>query len=60
MSQSELVLTFGLGEQVKADRVEIDWPSGQHELLTSVNADQTITVQEGAGIKGLRKYSARR
>jgi hypothetical protein len=60
MSQSELVLTFGLGEQVKADRVEIDWPSGQHELLTNVNADQTITVQEGAGIKGLRKYSARR
>jgi hypothetical protein len=60
MSQSELVLTFGLGSQNKADRVEIEWPSGQRDVLTNVNADQTITVQEGAGIKSSQKYNARR
>src|SRR6202049_328861 len=29
LSQSELVLTFGLGTNAKADTVEIQWPSGQ-------------------------------
>src|ERR1700747_1830776 len=29
LAQSELVLTFGLGQQSKADSIEIQWPSGQ-------------------------------
>src|SRR5262249_5336102 len=49
LSQSELVLTFGLGQQQKADSVEIQWPSGQIDKLSSINAGQTITVQEGKG-----------
>ena len=50
LSQSELVLTFGLGAQTKADSVEIQWPSGQVDKLPNVNAGQTITVQEGKGV----------
>src|SRR5256714_358665 len=29
LAQSELVLTFGLGSQTKAEAIEIQWPSGQ-------------------------------
>ena len=40
LSQSELVLTFGLASQTKADTVEIQWPSGQVDKLSNVNAGQ--------------------
>jgi len=56
LSQSELVLTFGLGGQSKADSVEIQWPSGQVDKLTNVNAGQTVTVQEGKGVVSARAY----
>ena len=57
LAQSELVLTFGLGGQTKADSVEIEWPSGQVEKLANINAGQTVTVQEGKGIVSTRPYS---
>jgi len=56
LSQSELVLTFGLGAQTKADTVEIQWPSGQTEKLANIAAGQTITVQEGKGVIANRPY----
>ncbi len=56
LAQSELVLTFGLGPQTKADTVEIQWPSGQADKLTNVNAGQTLTVQEGKGVIASRVY----
>jgi hypothetical protein len=56
LSQSELVLTFGLGTGTKADAIEIRWPSGQVDKLTGVTADQTLTVQEGKGVVGSRAY----
>ncbi len=56
LSQSELVLTFGLGAQQRADTIEIQWPSGQVDKLTNVNARQTVTVQEGKGIVSARAY----
>jgi hypothetical protein len=56
MSQSELVLTFGLGPQTKADTIEIQWPSGQVDRLSNVGAGQTITVKEEKGIVSARAY----
>ncbi|HLV87490.1 MAG TPA: CRTAC1 family protein [Candidatus Sulfotelmatobacter sp.] len=56
LAQSELVLTFGLGQQSKADAIEIQWPSGQVDKLSNVPAGQTITVQEGKGITANRSY----
>ena len=56
LAQSELVLTFGLGAHSKADTVEIQWPSGQLDKLSNVNAGQTVTVQEGKGIIASRSY----
>lgn len=57
LSQSELVLTFGLSAQAKADSVEIQWPSGQVDKLSNINAGQTVTVEEGKGVVGNRAYS---
>ena len=56
LAQSELVLTFGLGAQAKADTIEIQWPSGQVDKLSNVSAGQTVTVQEGKGIVANRPY----
>jgi len=57
LSQSELVLTFGLGQHAKADAIEVQWPSGQVDKLPGAAADQTITVQEGKGVVHSRPYS---
>jgi len=57
LSASELILTFGLGSQTKADVIEIQWPSGQVDKLANVNAGQTITVQEAKGIVANRQYA---
>ncbi len=57
LSQSELVLTFGLGSASKADSVELQWPSGQVDKLSNIAAGETITVQEGKGVVGARPYS---
>jgi len=59
LSQSELVLTLGLGTHTQADSVEITWPSGQADKLTNVAADQSITVKEGGGIVSGRKFAKR-
>jgi hypothetical protein len=57
LSASELVLTFGLGSQNKADLIEVQWPSGQIDKLTNVAAGQMITVQEGKGIVKNMSYN---
>jgi hypothetical protein len=57
LSQSELVLTFGLGARTKADSVEIQWPSGQLDKLTSLIAGQTVTIEEGKGVVANRVYA---
>jgi enediyne biosynthesis protein E4 len=56
LSQSELVLTFGLDTQEKADSVEIRWPSGQSDTLLNVRSGQTISVEEGKGTVGAKAY----
>lgn len=56
LSASELVLTFGLGQNPRADELEIHWPSGQIDRLKDVSAGQTITVKEGAGIIASKPY----
>src|SRR5438270_3071959 len=59
LSASELILTFGLGQQSKAAGVEIHWPSGQIDRLTNIDADQTITVTEGQGVTSARKFTTK-
>ena len=56
LSASELVLTFGVGQQGKVDALEIRWPSGQVDKLSSVNAGQTVTFTEGKGQTSTRPF----
>jgi hypothetical protein len=56
LSASELVLTYGLGQHEQAETIEIRWPSGQVDKLSSVAAGQTVSVTEGRGITLKRKY----
>ena len=44
-SASDLALTFGLGSETSTS-IEIQWPSGVHQKMNNVKADQSITVQE--------------
>jgi hypothetical protein len=43
-----LQLHFGLGEHAKVDRIRVRWLGGQEDVLTDVDADQVITIVEGA------------
>jgi enediyne biosynthesis protein E4 len=56
LSQSELVLTFGLGDVTKADTVEVQWPSAQVDKISNLAGDQTVMVEEGKGVVGTRAY----
>jgi len=50
LSQSELALTFGLGNAKKITRIEVVWPNGRAETLPGVAANQVVIIQEGKGI----------
>jgi enediyne biosynthesis protein E4 len=49
-SHNDLRLHFGLGENKKANSIEIRWPNGQTETLNNVTANQIVRVKEGSGI----------
>ncbi|HEX3601916.1 MAG TPA: CRTAC1 family protein [Lacipirellulaceae bacterium] len=57
LSSSELVLSFGLGQRDKAESIEIRWPSGQVDHLSSVAAGQTVTITEGKNQTSARSYT---
>ncbi|PYX18685.1 MAG: CRTAC1 family protein, partial [Acidobacteria bacterium] len=59
LSQSELVLTFGLGQKTNVASVQIEWPSGKTDKLTNIAAGQTITVEEGKGIVNTMRFVKR-
>src|SRR5256886_15955114 len=50
MSASDARIHFGLGKRAKIESLEITWPSGQTDKLTTVPIDKIIAVKEGAGI----------
>jgi hypothetical protein len=49
-SSSERILTFGLGPAGGVSRLEIEWPDGKRETISSPPARKTITVKQGQGI----------
>ena len=49
LSQSSLPLYFGLGAQEKVDRVEVHWPSGARQVVSSgIEVGQRLTIVEAA------------
>jgi hypothetical protein len=59
LSQSELVLTFGLGLKGGPSSLDVVWPSGSTDKLSNIAADETITVTEGRGITSSRPFTKR-
>jgi hypothetical protein len=41
---------------MRAEAVEIQWPSGQIDKLSNVSTGQTVMVQEGKGVVASRAY----
>ncbi len=50
LSQNDLRVHFGLAGNTRIDSVEVHWPSGMTETLTSLKVDQIYMVQEGHGV----------
>lgn len=48
-SQNDLRIHFGLGKARKIKTLEIQWPSGQADILNDIAANQFVLVKEGAG-----------
>ena len=49
LSQSEKVLTFGLGSAAQVDTLIVRWPNGDTETLTDLPAGYEIRLIEGEG-----------
>jgi enediyne biosynthesis protein E4 len=45
-SSSDKRVHFGLGKVSKVDRIEIQWPSGIHQVLADIKSDQILMVNE--------------
>ncbi len=50
LSQSELALVFGLGDNVRIDSLRVEWPSGTSDIVVDLDTNQGIHVKEGAGV----------
>lgn len=50
LSSSDHRVHIGLGRQKRAERIEIQWPSGATEVLDNVAAGKSYRVREGSGI----------
>jgi hypothetical protein len=49
MSKNQSMLTFGLADQGSVERVEIDWPTGNHQSFESLSANRCWLIVEGRG-----------
>ncbi len=57
LSQSDLRANFGLGKATHAETVDISWPSGQHQLFRSLEADKFYEVEEGRESVAPQRFS---
>ncbi len=53
-SQSELVLTFGLGNANTVDQVDVIWPSGAKATFKDLISHKTYLLVENRGVRVLR------
>ena len=52
LSQGDLRVHFGLGEEDKVDRLEVRWPNEQQESYTPGAVDRLFVIEQGKGIRG--------
>ena len=51
--QNSLRASFGLRNAIVVDSIVIEWPSGTIDVLSSVAANQFLTVEEGSTLTGI-------
>ncbi len=50
ISQNDLRLHFGLEKRPRIDLIEIRWPSGVVDKITTANVNKIVTIKEGQGL----------
>ena len=50
LSQSELPITFGLGQAQGVQAIEVAWPSGRVDPLAGEQGAQSLLIEEGRGV----------
>jgi len=60
LSQSELPLTFGLGQRDRVDQLVIDWPSGRTEEYKNLEPGRSYECVEAKGISPSAGFDLRR
>jgi hypothetical protein len=58
LSQSDLRANFGIGKAARAETVEVQWPSGQHQVFRNVEADKFYLIEEGRQETGQQQLRA--
>jgi hypothetical protein len=56
LSQSDLRANVGLAKAIRAETVEIKWPSGQEQVFHNVEADKFYLIEEGRDRLDLQKF----
>jgi enediyne biosynthesis protein E4 len=56
LSQSEMPVSFGLGEQDQVERIEIEWPNGEKEEFKNLAAGKCYQATENKGIEIIRAF----
>jgi hypothetical protein len=54
LSQNDLRIHFGLGEQERVDTAKVFWPDGKVETFTNLIADRYYSVREGEGVVSIK------
>jgi hypothetical protein len=54
MSTMDARAHFGLGNAQRVDSLEIRWPDGRYQLMTNLEADRTLTVEQSNAQRNVR------
>jgi len=57
ISQNDFRLHFGLEKRSKIDTIEVHWPSGIVDKLTSLGVNKILTVKEGQGLVSEKDFN---
>jgi enediyne biosynthesis protein E4 len=60
LSQNDLRIHFGLEKRSKIDLVEVRWPNGTVDRVTTVSANKILTVREGKGLVDQKDFKVGR
>ena len=45
ISTTEQLIHFGLGKNSTVERIEIEWPDGNQQILTNITANQVVSIE---------------